>query len=74
MPDASSVFPVWDGDPVPADMVADPEDADGFLIPKRLGFVYRHAKLDFAPCGVTRVRTEVAALQVSGGQPTLPEM
>jgi len=74
MPDASSVFPVWDGDPVPADMVADPEDADGFLIPKRLGFVYRHAKLDFAPCGVTRVRTEVAALQVSGGQPTLPDM
>jgi len=41
MPEASSVFPVWDGEPVPTDMVADPEDADGFLVPKRLGFVYR---------------------------------
>ena len=41
MPEASSAFPVWDGDPVPADMVADPEDADGFLAPRRLGFFYR---------------------------------
>jgi len=40
-PDASSAYPVWDGEPVPSDMVADPEDADGFLVPKRLGFVYR---------------------------------
>ena len=40
-PDASSAFPVWDGEPIPADMVADPEDADGFLDPRRLGFVYR---------------------------------
>jgi hypothetical protein len=41
MPEATSVFPIWSGDPVPADMVADPEDADGFLAPMRLGFVYR---------------------------------
>jgi hypothetical protein len=41
MPEASSVFPVWDGDVVPADMVADQEDADGFLAPMRLGFVHR---------------------------------
>ena len=41
MPDAHSAFPVWDGEPVPSDMVPDPEDADGFLVPKRLGFVYR---------------------------------
>jgi len=74
MPDASSVFPVWDGDPVPADMVADPEDADGFLIPKRLGFVYRRAKLDFAPCGVTKARTDAAALRVSGWHSTSPDM
>jgi hypothetical protein len=46
MPEASSVFPVWDGEPVPADMVADPEDADGFLVPKRLGFVYRRENKD----------------------------
>lgn len=44
MPEASSVFPVWDGELVPADMVADPEDADGFLVPKRLGFIYRREK------------------------------
>ena len=43
MPDASSVFPVWDGEPAPADMVTDPEDADGFLVPMRLGFVYRRS-------------------------------
>ncbi len=41
VPQASSAFPVWDGEPVPGDMVPDPEDADGFLVPKRLGFVYR---------------------------------
>jgi hypothetical protein len=40
MPEASSAFPVWDGERVPAEMVPDPEDADGFLIPMRLGFVY----------------------------------
>jgi hypothetical protein len=44
MPEASSVFPVWDGEPVPADMVADPEDADGFLVPMRLGFVCRRER------------------------------
>jgi len=43
MPEASSAFPVWDGDAVPHDMVPDPEDAEGFLIPMRLGFVYRGA-------------------------------
>jgi hypothetical protein len=41
MPDAYSAFPVWEGEPVPEDMVPDPEDADGFLAPRRLGFVYR---------------------------------
>ena len=41
VPDAFSALPIWDGDSVPADMIADPEDADGFLVPKRLGFVYR---------------------------------
>jgi hypothetical protein len=41
MPDASSAFPVWEGETVPAEMVPDPEDADGFLVPRRLGFVYR---------------------------------
>jgi hypothetical protein len=41
MPDAHSAFPVWEGEPVPEDMVPDPEDADGFLAPRRLGFVYR---------------------------------
>jgi hypothetical protein len=40
-PDAYSAFPVWEGEPVPEDMVPDPEDADGFLAPRRLGFVYR---------------------------------
>jgi hypothetical protein len=40
---------VWDGDPVPADMVADPEDADGFLVPMRLEFVYRTAGLRAEP-------------------------
>jgi hypothetical protein len=40
-PDASSAFPVWEGEPIPADMVDDPEDADGFLEPRRVGFVYR---------------------------------
>ena len=38
MPEASSAFQVWDGEPVPPDMVVDAEDADGFLVPKRLGF------------------------------------
>ena len=46
MPEASSAFPVWEGDAVPVDMIPDPEDADGYLIPKRLGFVYR-GKIDF---------------------------
>ena len=41
MPEANAAFPVWEGDPVPPDMVPDPEDADGFLVPGRLGFVYR---------------------------------
>lgn len=41
VPQAPSAFPVWDGETVPGDMVPDPEDADGFLVPKRLGFVYR---------------------------------
>ena len=53
MPEASSVFPVWDGEPVPADMVADQEDADGFLVPMRLGFVYRREKIDAEPLGFT---------------------
>ena len=53
LPEASSVFPVWDGEPVPADMVADAEDADGFLVPMRLGFVYRREKTDAEPGGVT---------------------
>jgi hypothetical protein len=74
MPDPFSIFPVWEGDPVPPDMVADPEDADGFLVPRRLGFVYRHAKLDVASCGVTKARTEAAAPRVSGWQPTSPDM
>ena len=74
MPDASSIFPIWEGDPVPVDMIADPEDADGFLVPRRLGFVYRHANLDAASCGVTGVCTEVAALQLSGWQPTSTDM
>ena len=39
--EASLAFPVWDGEPVPDDMISDPEDADGFLVPRRLGFVYR---------------------------------
>jgi hypothetical protein len=47
-PRASSAFPVWDGDPVPEDMVSDPEDADGFLKPRRLGFVYRMAGVNLA--------------------------
>ena len=41
VPDARAAFPIWEGDPVPADMVEDREDADGFLVPRRLGFVYR---------------------------------
>jgi hypothetical protein len=40
-PEASSAFPVWDGEQVPVDMIFDPEDVDGFLVPRRLGFVYR---------------------------------
>ena len=43
-PEASSAFPVWDGEQVPVDMIFDPEDADGFLVPRRLGFVYRVEK------------------------------
>jgi hypothetical protein len=70
MPDASSIFPVWEGDPVPADMVADPEDADGFLVPRRLGFVYRQTTIDAAPPRVILGRTESASLQVSGCQPS----
>jgi hypothetical protein len=46
VPDACSAFPVWEGDPVPEGMVPDPEDADGFLAPRRLGFVYRVKALD----------------------------
>jgi hypothetical protein len=41
MQEASAACPVWEGDVVPPDMVPDPEDADGFLVPRRLGFVYR---------------------------------
>lgn len=41
MPHAYSAFPIWEGEPVPEDMVPDPEDADGYLVPRRLGFVYR---------------------------------
>ena len=44
MPEALSAFPVWEGEPVPEDMVPDPEDADGLLVPRRLGFVYRVKK------------------------------
>jgi hypothetical protein len=58
MPEASSVFPVWDGEPVPADMVADQEDADGFLVPMRLGFVYRRKKIDAEPSGATTASLE----------------
>jgi hypothetical protein len=46
MPHARSAFPVWEGDPVPRDMVPDPEDADGFLVPRRVGFVYRGMEAD----------------------------
>jgi hypothetical protein len=49
MPDAYSAFPIWEGEPVPADMVPDPEDADGFLVPRRLGFVYRSEERCAAP-------------------------
>ena len=65
MPDASSIFPVWEGDPVPTDMVPDPEDADGFLVPRRLGFVYRQAIIDFALPDVTRGRPESKSVRVS---------
>lgn len=41
MPEACSAFPVWEGEPVPQDMIPNLEDADGFLVPRRLGFVYR---------------------------------
>ena len=41
MPEACSAFPIWEGEPVPHDMISNPEDADGFLAPRRLGFVYR---------------------------------
>ena len=44
MPATYSAFPVWEGEPVPEDMVPDLEDADGFLVPRRLGFVYRCAE------------------------------
>jgi hypothetical protein len=44
MPAAHSAFPVWEGEPVPEDMVPDLEDADGFLVPRRLGFVFRCAE------------------------------
>lgn len=44
-PEASSAFPVWDGEPVPDDMICDPEDADGFLVPRRLGFVYQREEV-----------------------------
>ena len=53
IPEASSVFPVWDGEPVPPDMVVDAEDADGFLVPKRLGFVYRRENIGAKLAGVT---------------------
>ena len=49
MPDACSAFPVWEDEPVPEDMVPDPEDADGFLVPRRLGFVYRSEERCAAP-------------------------
>ena len=44
MPEALSAFPVWEGQPVPEDMVPDLEDPDGLLVPRRLGFVYRVKK------------------------------
>lgn len=71
MPEASSVFPVWDGEPVPADMVADPEDADGFLVPMRLGFVYRREKIDAEPLGITTGSLESRSVRISGCQPPL---
>jgi hypothetical protein len=46
---------------VPADMVADQEDADGFLVPMRLGFVYRREKIDAEPWGA------------QPGQPGIPQ-
>ena len=68
MPEASSAFPVWEGEPVPADMLADPEDADGFLAPRRLGFVYRQTTIDAAPPRVITGRTASAPHPVSGRQ------
>lgn len=66
MPEASSVFPVWDGEPVPADMVADQEDADGFLRPMRLGFVYRREQMDVESLDVATAFMESTLARIDG--------
>ncbi len=65
MPEASSVFPVWDGEPIPPDMVVDAEDADGFLVPKRLGFVYRRENIGAELAGVTTGSLESRLVRIA---------